>query len=103
MGASDTTLQAAGSGLIAVAWATLYRAVKEQRVVTTGLYAFSRHPQYLGFILVLVGWIVGWPTILTLVMAPILIVKYVQVCRKEEAELDAELYADYRARVPFFV
>lgn len=92
-----------GLAIIAVGWFQLYRAVKSQTVVTTGVYAFSRHPQYVGFILVLLGWVIGWPTLLTLGMAPLLVWQYVRVCRKEEADLDPSLYADYRARVPMLL
>ena len=93
----------AGMLLIAVGWYQLYRAVKSQSVVTTGVYAFSRHPQYVGFILVLLGWLAGWPTLLTVLMAPLLIAQYVRVCLKEEADLDPEIYAAYRARVPMLL
>ena len=93
----------AGMLLIAVGWYQLYRAVKSQSVVTTGVYAVSRHPQYVGFILVLLGWLAGWPTLLTVLMAPLLIAQYVRVCLKEEADLDPEIYAAYRVRVPMLL
>ena len=61
-------------------------------------------PQYFGFILVISGWLIGWPTILTLVFAPILIYKYVGVCKIEEKEMsDVTDYKEYSARVPFFI
>lgn len=98
-----SALTAVGMVVIAVGWFQLYRAVKRDDVVTTGVYALSRHPQYVGFILVLLGWLVGWPTLLTLLMAPLLIAQYVRVCLKEEAELDAEAYSAYRHAVPMFI
>jgi protein-S-isoprenylcysteine O-methyltransferase Ste14 len=35
-----------GIGLFAQGWRELYRAQKEKRLATGGLYAFVRHPQY---------------------------------------------------------
>jgi len=65
-------LIAIGTILIIVGWITLYRNKKE-KFVTSGIYAYSRHPQYLGFILVVVGWLIDWPTFITIFFAPILI------------------------------
>ncbi len=96
-------LTISGLALIVVGWVQLYRAVKTETVVTSGVYALSRHPQYVGFLLVLMGWLVGWPTILTVVMAPLLMVQYVRVCLKEEAELDTLTYSAYRSSVPMFL
>lgn len=92
-----------GMMLILVGWVTLYRSKGE--IVTNGLYAYSRHPQYLGFILLVVGWFVGWPTPLTLIFTPILVWRYVSVCRKEEEELlkDFPKYASYRKRTSFLI
>ena len=59
-----------GFVLIAKAWHVLYEAQKTNNLATTGPYAYVRHPQYLGFILVMLGFLVQWPTILTLMMFP---------------------------------
>lgn len=95
-----------GTCLITVAWVTLYRNVKQsERLVTQGVYAFSRHPQYLGFILIIVGWFFGWHTILTAILTPILIFIYIRVCFIEEREVSLiheDAYTHYRERVPFF-
>ena len=95
-----------GTLLITVAWVTLYRSVKRSdRLVTHGIYAFSRHPQYLGFILIIVGWFFGWHTILTAILTPILLFIYIRVCFIEEREVSniyKENYDHYRAKVPFF-
>lgn len=94
-----------GTFLIMTAWITLYRNVKKKGLVTTGIYAYSRHPQYLGFILVILGWFVGWPTILTVIFSPILIYKYIRVCKSEEKEVAKEFpeYKNYKERVPFLI
>jgi len=94
-----------GMTLIILGWVTLYRNTKKEGLVTSGIYNYSRHPQYLGFILIILGWFFGWPTPLTLIFAPILIYKYVTVCRKEEIEVKKEHpeYDNYRSKVPFMI
>jgi protein-S-isoprenylcysteine O-methyltransferase Ste14 len=94
-----------GMSLIILGWVTLYRNSKEKGLVTSGIYQYSRHPQYLGFIFIILGWFFGWPTPLTLVFAPILVYKYLSVCRKEEAEVMKEHpeYEEYRSKVPFMI
>jgi methanethiol S-methyltransferase len=92
-----------GMALIALGWVTLYRNVKKG-LVTAGIYSYSRHPQYLGFLLITIGWFIGWPSIITLIFSPVLVYKYLDLCRKEEKEVTKEhpSYAAYRKRVPFF-
>jgi len=99
-------LMLVGSVLIILGWVTLYRQLgrEEESLVTRGIYAYSRHPQYFGFILVILGWLMGWPTVLTVILAPILIYKYLRVCGVEEKELSGDIcYQGYRKEVPFFV
>ena len=86
-------------------WLTLYRNIKKTGLVTSGIYAYSRHPQYLGFLLIIVGWTIGWPTIMSVIFAIILIIMYLRVCFKEESEVSRQLpeYADYKRQVPFFI
>ena len=83
----------------------LYKNLKnDDEIVTTGIYSYSRHPQYLGFIFIILGWVFGWPTILTLIFAPILIYIYIRVCRLEERELaNNKQYRIYKRKVPFFI
>jgi protein-S-isoprenylcysteine O-methyltransferase Ste14 len=97
--AYGTVLMAIGTLLVIIGWVTLY---KGKGLVTTGIYALSRHPQYLGFILFILGWFIGWPTILTAVFTPILIYRYITLCKQEERELGAE-YARYKQAVPFLI
>ncbi len=97
-------LMAVGTLLIAAGWYTLYRSVKLGELATTGAYSYSRHPQYLGFILLIIGWIVGWPTLLTLVFGPVLILVYLRLCRTEERELEHEVnYREYKEITPFLM
>ena len=58
--------------LLASAWEKLYRAQRNNRLATTGAYAYLRHPQYVAFILIMFGFLLQWATILTLLMFPVL-------------------------------
>lgn len=94
------------AGLLVVggAWRTLYRA--QGGLVAEGPYAVVRHPQYSGLFVVILGALVQWPTVLTLLMAPVLIVAYARLAWREERELEArfgDAYRAYRRRVPGFV
>ena len=95
-----------GFVLISVAWKVLYDAQQLRALATTGPYSYVRHPQYVGFILVMFGFLLQWPTILTLAMFPVLTVMYVRLARSEEREARAEFgasYEAYEAGVPAFV
>ena len=92
--------------LIAAAWHVLYDAQRQRTLATGGPYDYVRHPQYLGFILVLAGFLVQWPTLLTLAMFPVLVIMYVRLARQEEKEARAafgDAYEQYARRVPAFL
>ena len=86
----------AGLFLISAAWKTLYEAQRHNGLATTGTYSYMRHPQYVGFILVMFGFLLQWPTLLTLAMFPVLVVMYVKLARNEEREVLASFGDDYR-------
>ena len=93
----------AGVALVVSGWRSIHAATG---LVTDGIYAKIRHPQYAGLGITIAGALIQWPTLLTLVMAPILLASYVRLARKEEQELGArfgEAYRAYRARVPAFL
>jgi len=95
-----------GFWLLSVAWPILYAAQRAGRLATTGPYARIRHPQYVGFVLILTGFLVQWPTILTLAMYPVLVWMYLRLSRSEEAEARARFGAEYEAwarRVPAYL
>ena len=95
-----------GFWLIAAAWRVLYAAQQQHTLATTGPYAHVRHPQYVGFVLIMFGFLLQWPTLLTLAMFPVLVWMYVHLARQEEREARAqfgEAYAEYARRVPAFV
>lgn len=96
----------AGFWLISVAWHHLWAAQRSGQLAVTGPYARVRHPQYAGFVLILAGFLVQWPTLLTLVMFPALVWMYVRLARSEEADSYArfgEDYHRYAAHVPRFI
>ena len=92
--------------LISVGWKALYDAQQQHRLVTSGIYSYVRHPQYDGFIAVMFGFLLQWPTLLTLAMFPVLVFMYMRLARTEEREALAEFgneYARYMREVPGFV
>ncbi|OGI47594.1 MAG: isoprenylcysteine carboxyl methyltransferase, partial [Candidatus Muproteobacteria bacterium RBG_16_65_34] len=66
-----------GFWLLASAWRVLYAAQRTHTLATTGPYAWIRHPQYAAFVLIMFGFLVQWPTLLTLAMFPVLTYMYV--------------------------
>jgi protein-S-isoprenylcysteine O-methyltransferase Ste14 len=95
-----------GFVLISSAWRVLYDAQKRGELATTGPYARIRHPQYAGFVLVMLGFLFQWPTLLTLAMFPVLVWMYTYLARHEERETEAafgQAYAEYRRHVPAFI
>ena len=92
--------------LLASAWRVLHAAQQSRSLATTGAYAWVRHPQYDGFILIMLGFLFQWPTLLTLIMFPILVYTYARLARREDAEVRAEfgdLWDQYAAVTPAFV
>ena len=95
-----------GFVLLASAWRVLYAAQRDHRLAVTGPYASLRHPQYLAFILIMLGFLFQWPTLPTLVMFPVLVFMYVRLARREESEALLEFggaYARYAAMTPAFL
>lgn len=92
--------------MLASAWNVLYEAQRQHRLATSGWYAYVRHPQYLAFAIIMFGFLLQWPTLLTVVMFPILLVVYVRLARGEERDAAREFgdeYGRYAARTPAFI
>jgi protein-S-isoprenylcysteine O-methyltransferase Ste14 len=92
--------------LLSASWRVLYQAQQAHQLATTGPYAHVRHPQYDGFILIMLGFLLQWPTLPTLVMFPILVTMYVRLARREEREVLAEFgsaYQEYARQTPAFL
>jgi protein-S-isoprenylcysteine O-methyltransferase Ste14 len=95
-----------GFVLISAAWKVLYVAQQTRSLATSGPYSYVRHPQYIGFILVMFGFLLQWPTILTLAMFPVLTLMYIRLAKGEEKDAIAEFgdaYRQYAAEVPGFI
>jgi len=103
---ASNILIVAGFWVLASAWKLLYEAQRAHRLATTGAYARIRHPQYLGFVLIMTGFLLQWPTLVTLAMYPILVFMYARLARREEADMLDQFGDDYRrymTAVPAFV
>lgn len=93
-----------GLALIAGGWYQVHQA--KGRPVTSGLYRFSRHPQYVGILLVAAGWLIHWPTLLTILMFPVLLANYNLLAREEERHMRAvhgDAYTAYQQTTPLLI
>lgn len=91
--------------LLARAWKALYAAQRKYKLATLDVYKYIRHPQYLAFILIIVGFLIQWPTIITLLMAPILIIRYILLAKSEDSLMKLThptTYGVYRRTTPGF-
>jgi protein-S-isoprenylcysteine O-methyltransferase Ste14 len=101
----SSILIGAGFWLLASAWKVLYAAQRRHRLAITGLYARVRHPQYIGFILIMTGFLFQWPTLITLAMFPILVFMYIHLAQREERDARMEFgdaYTSYEVNTPAF-
>jgi len=95
-----------GFYFLSSAWNVLYHAQRGKSLATTGPYARIRHPQYVAFVLILLGFLLQWPTLLTLLMFPILLVMYARLAVTEEVEMRTRFGAEfdaYAAHTPRFL
>jgi protein-S-isoprenylcysteine O-methyltransferase Ste14 len=95
----------AGFVLLAKSWGILYEAQRRHEIARSGPYAYVRHPQYVGFVSIMFGFLLQWPTLVTLIMFPILVYMYARLARREEREVAAEFgekYARYASETPAF-
>ncbi len=102
----STVLILIGFLLLSSAWRVLHQAQQQSVLATSGWYARMRHPQYSAFMLIMVGFLLQWPTLPTLVMFPILIVVYKRLALSEEKLVEQEFgetYRRYRADTPAFI
>ena len=105
------TLSLVGALLVILGWKEIYKYYwsKEEgkgKLVTKGIYAYIRHPQYTGFLLITLGMIFEWATIPLLIMWPILAVLYYRLAKKEELDMEKEFgreYIEYKRRTSMFL
>ena len=93
-----------GFYLLGVGWKKVYHA--QGLLVTDGLYDKMRHPQYLGLILIVAAFLIMWPTLITLAVAPFLIIRYALLANEEDRELEEKFgddFRNYKERVPGFI
>jgi len=98
-----TWLSLLGVLLVVLGWRRIHDATG---LVADGIYARMRHPQYAGLLLFTLGWLLHWPTILTLLLWPVLIIAYVRLARREEEAMQqrfGESYTAYAATTPRFI
>ena len=92
--------------LLAKSWKALYAAQRGRQLCTAGPYARIRHPQYVGFILIMFGFLLQWPTLITLVMFPILVWMYARLAKSEERESHTAFgkeWETYKSQTPAFI
>lgn len=92
--------------LLSSAWEKLYKAQKKHALATTGLYARIRHPQYIGFVSIMFGFLLQWPTIITVAMFPVLVFMYARLAKFEEKEMERQFgnqYIRYAGKTPAFI
>jgi protein-S-isoprenylcysteine O-methyltransferase Ste14 len=101
----STVLIWGGIWVINRGWQLIHKA-QGKSLVVDGIYSRVRHPQYLGLFMIIIGLLIQWPTIISLVMAPILFWSYLRLARREEQEMIAqfgEAYQIYKEYVPAFI
>lgn len=95
-----------GFMLLGAAWKVLYQAQRKDQLARTGPYARIRHPQYVAFVSILFGFLLQWPTLLTLLMFPVLVWMYVRLAHAEERDALAmfgDEYRQYFDKTPAFI
>ncbi|MBY0414172.1 MAG: isoprenylcysteine carboxylmethyltransferase family protein [Bdellovibrionales bacterium] len=92
----SNVLIVAGFWLLSSSWRILYKAEQTKTLAVSGPYRYVRHPQYVAFIIVMFGFLLQWPTLVTLIMFPILVWTYVRLAKKEEKDVEKIFGNDYR-------
>ncbi|RKU04017.1 isoprenylcysteine carboxyl methyltransferase [Burkholderia sp. Nafp2/4-1b] len=95
-----------GFYILSTAWHVLYEAQRGKELATTGPYSRIRHPQYVGFVVIMLGFLLQWPTLVTLVMFPVLVIMYVRLAIQEERDSEQQFgnaWREYAAHTPRFV
>jgi protein-S-isoprenylcysteine O-methyltransferase Ste14 len=96
----------AGFTLLSKAWHVLYHAQRRHELAKAGPYRYVRHPQYIGFVSIMFGFLLQWPTLLTLLMFPVLVLMYVRLAIAEERDSEQAFggrWREYAAATPRFI
>ncbi len=93
-----------GMLLVIFGWKEIFSG--KGKLVTTGIYRYIRHPQYVGFLLITLGMNVWWLTIITLVLWPVLAIVYYKLAKAEEKDAEEQFgdeFLEYKRRVPGWI
>ena len=96
----------AGFILLSKSWHVLYHAQRRHQLAKEGPYRYVRHPQYVGFVAIMFGFLLQWPTLLTAVMFPVLVLMYVRLAISEERDSLAAFgpaWVEYANATPRFI
>ena len=52
-----------GFALLSFSWKILFKAQQKHQLATSGPYSKIRHPQYVAFIVIMLGFLIQWPTL----------------------------------------
>ena len=100
---AGTWLTLMGIVLVILGWSKIH---KSDGLVTDGVYRFIRHPQYVGLFFIMIGWLLHWPTLLTLIFFPILLFVYYRLAISEDralAQIFGEDFESYKSKTPPFI
>jgi len=100
----SSAIMLAGMLLIIFGWKKIHKA--KNQLVTSGIYGYTRHPQYFGFLLLTLGMNIQWITIPTLLLWPALVILYYRLAKDEEKqmiEMFKDEYQKYQRSVPMFI
>lgn len=93
---ASNILIVAGFFLLSGSWRVLYQAQRTHTLAKSGPYARIRHPQYVAFVIIMFGFLLQWPTLITLLMFPVLVLVYARLAHTEELNSMREFGDAYR-------
>ncbi len=107
----DLVIYPVSLAIVILGWHAIHKYYWSQdegrgRLVTKGIYRYTRHPQYTGLLLAATGMLIDWATLPMLILYPVIVVLYYRLAKREEADMETEFgqaYRDYKARTSMFV
>lgn len=84
----------------------IFKSKDESKLVTTGIYAYTRNPLYLGSTILFLGWFFVFLLTFILIMTLLFLIMFYFVAKWEEKELTerfGEEYLCYKNTVHFFL
>jgi len=79
---------------------------REDTLVTTGIYAYTRNPMYFGATIMIFGWFLVFPFTFILISTLLFSILFYVTAKWEEKQLSMEFgkeYLKYKRKVPLFV